>query len=175
MSFNLSGETIKKTLILVIVLLFSIPFGYYYGLSYWANGVTGAVVGFVLGAMLAAVGLIAAGKMEKTIFIMLSGKRKANFSLREQLESDLQQIRYYKMRKEYDIALRKVNDVLKLDPDFPEALFLKAQIVWEGFGNSASAISNLEKIRTTVAERQSSIYRWSGTLLEEIKERAEDQ
>lgn len=171
MPSELSGETIRKIFIFILIWLFSVPFGYYYGISYWGNGVAGAVMGFVLGAVLTAVGLLVAGKMESLILIF-ARDRKADFSPREQLESDLQQIRYHKMRKEYDIALKKVNDVLKLDADFPEALLLKAQIIWEGFGNRGSAVSCLNKIQNTVSDRQSSIYRWSCSLLKEIKEQA---
>ena len=165
---DLSSDTIRKIFIFCLILFFSVPFGYYYGFVYWGNPVFGAITGFVIGLATTVVILIVASKMAN-FFARISGERGANFSLREQLESDMQQVRYHKMRKEYGVALRKINEVLEQDHDFPEALFLKAQIVWEGFGNSALAISNLEKIKTVSGDRQSSSYRWAIALLAEIK------
>ena len=171
---ELSGETVKRVLVFVLILLFSVPFGYYYGITCWENGAAGAAAGFVIGIVITAAGLAAAGRIER-LFYIVAWSRRADLSPRERLEADLQQIRYHKMRKEWDIALRKVNDVLMQDPDFPEALFLKARIVWEGFGNRGSAVSNLERIQTTVDDHTSSIYRWSRSLLKEIEEKPEDR
>ena len=171
---ELSGETVKRVLVFLLVLLFSVPFGYYYGITYRGNGAAGAATGLVIGIVVTAAGLAAAGRLER-LFYIVAWRRRGGFSLRERLESDLQQIRYHKMRKEWDIALRKANDVLMQDPDYPEALFLKAQIVWEGFGNRGSAVSNLERVKTTVDDHASSIYRWSCSLLKEIEETAEER
>ena len=167
MPSDLSGETIRKIFIFCLILLFSVPFGYYYGFVYWGNGIAGLAVGFFIGMVLTALGLLVANKISGLLLIFFA-KRKSGISQEEQLESDMQQVRYYKMRKEYNMALRRVNEILKLAPEFPEALFLKAQIVWEGFGNSDAAISNLKKIETIVSEKRSSIRRWARTLLEEI-------
>ena len=168
MPFDLSGETIGKIIIWGVVLSFSVPFGYYYGVSYWGSGAAGALLGLVLGLVATGIGLFVKNKIAN-LFGALAGERKASFSSREQYESDIQQIRYHKMRKDYEIALRKVNEILELDPEYPEVLFLKAQIVWEGFGNNVAAVSNLEKIQMIVGEKQSTIYRWSDSLIEEIK------
>ncbi len=165
---NLSSETVRKLFVCCLILFFSVPFGYYYGSVYWGRPILGAMSGLILGSVTTVVMLIIVSKMAN-FFARISGEREARFSLKEQLESDMQQVRYHKMRKEYDVALRKINDVLGQDPDFPEALFLKAQVVWEGFGNSASAISNLEKIKSVSDDRQSSICRWAAALLSEIK------
>jgi hypothetical protein len=62
---------------------------------------------------------------------------------REQLQADLSVARTLKMNAKYDLALRRINGVLSRDPGFPEALFLKARIVWEGFGNRSAALRNL--------------------------------
>ena len=166
MPSDLSGETIRKIFIFCLILLFSAPFGYYYGLVYWGNGTAGLAAGGGIGIVFTTLGLIFANKISG-LFLIFFAKRESGYSQREQLESDIQQVRYHKMREEYNVALRKVNEILKLDPEFPDALFLKAQIVWEGFGNSDAAISNLEKIETIVSEK-SAIRRWTRTLLEEI-------
>ena len=52
---------------------------------------------------------------------------------------------FYKGNEDYPAALSFVNKVLEKDPDFADALLLKAQILWEGFGQSHAAIQFLEK------------------------------
>ena len=59
--------------------------------------------------------------------------KKANWSLHERFQSDLQQIRYAKANERYGEALTMVNMVLKKAPKWPEPLFLKAEILWDGF------------------------------------------
>jgi tetratricopeptide (TPR) repeat protein len=73
-----------------------------------------------------------------------TGKKEQNLS--EQMTGDLDKARFYKRKEEFDQALRIVNKVIEQDPEFPEALFLKAHIVWEGFENLGMARDCLEKI-----------------------------
>ena len=168
MPADLTADTTRKLLIWGLVMFVAIPFGGYYGVVYWDNGIAGAIMGFVIGSVLTLLGLFVASQTS-SIFGVLAGERSASFSKREQLESDMQQARYHKINQEYDIALRKVNAILKSDPEYPEALFLKAQIVWEGFGNRESAVSNLNRIRELMEDERSTVYRWARSLLEEIE------
>lgn len=167
MPIDLSGDATMKVLIWGLVMFVSIPFAGYYGVAYWDNGIAGAVAGFVIGSVLALLGLFVVSQAS-SIFGVLAGERSASFSRREQLESDMQQARYHKANKEYDVALRKVNELLKSDPEYPEALFLKAQIVWEGFNNRASAEANLKKVQEIVTDETAAIYLWASSLLDEI-------
>ncbi len=166
---DLSADTIRKLAIWGIVMFLAIPLGGYYGLIYWGNGVAGAAVGLLVGAVLTALGLLVVQTMSAW-FGALAGERKAHFTQREQLASDMLQVRHHKTNQHYDIALRKVNAILDADPDYPEALFLKAQIVWHGFGNRASAVTNLKKIHAIVDDPSSTVYRWAASLLEEIEQ-----
>ncbi|MEJ2728332.1 MAG: hypothetical protein P8185_07465 [Deltaproteobacteria bacterium] len=47
------------------------------------------------------------------------------------------------MRHGFEKPLIKIEDVLAKDPEYPEALFLKAQILWEGFEDRREAKSCL--------------------------------
>ena len=93
---------------------------------------------------------------------------KARWTLREQLEGDLNKARHFKSRKEFRSALRAVNGILKEDSDFPEALFLKAQILVEGFRNPESAKGYLKRIMETT-QNNATINRWALTYYYELK------
>ncbi|MFW5640132.1 MAG: tetratricopeptide repeat protein, partial [Thermodesulfobacteriota bacterium] len=79
--------------------------------------------------------------------------------------------RHLKRREEYDQALRTINGVLQEAPDFPEALYLKARILWEGFGNTAAARGNLKRIIEGKADPNSAVYRWAVSLSDELKQK----
>jgi hypothetical protein len=53
----------------------------------------------------------------------------STIDLRRQLASDLNVVRYHKLCHRFDDALIKIEEVLAKDPDFVEALLLKAQIL----------------------------------------------
>lgn len=167
MPIDLSADTIRKLIIWGFVMFVAIPFGSFYGLVYWDSGIAGAVVGSAIGSVLTILGLFVVTHTS-SIFGVLAGERSARFSKREQLESDIQQARYHKINKNYDVALHKVNAILLADSEYPEALFLKAQIVWEAFGNKASAVSNLKKIHKIVDDETTTVYRWAKSLIDEI-------
>ena len=101
---------------------------------------------------------------------MIYGGGHGAWSEREQLEGDLNTVKYYKMRKEYDQALKTVANILKRDPEFSEALLIKAQILWEGFKNSAAAKANLKKITDIKTNKNEPFYRWASNLYDELTE-----
>ncbi len=98
----------------------------------------------------------------------LYGGGYGSWSKREQLRGDLNTVKHHKMKKEYDQALKLVNEILKKDPDFSEALFLKAQILWEGFNNVAAAKGYLKQIIETKEDGDKTIHRWASTLYDEL-------
>ena len=129
----------------------TVPFvcllGFFTGYIYW--GVPGAVSGVLLAAL---AGLIISAAV---MFLMnaasgaagdlLSGRREAVWTVREQVQGFLSQARFNRENRDYPAALSFVNKVLEKDPDFTDALFLKSQILWEGFGQSHASIQFLEK------------------------------
>ena len=95
---------------------------------------------------------------ERTVNL-LYGLGQRRLLLRHRLEGELDKIRYSKGQKDFDKALSQVNDVLAREPEFPEALFLKAQILCEGFGNVAAAERHLEKVMQLVSEKEP-LHQW---------------
>ena len=72
--------------------------------------------------------------------------------LKEQYSADIARARFCKSRKEYSEALNIINEILENIPDFPEALFLKAQILWEGFKNSKETSAALDRVLELVKD-----------------------
>jgi len=67
----------------------------------------------------------------------------------------------------FDDALSLVNELLCRDPELPDALFLKAKILWEGFGNGGAAKGYLKKIKQIIPEDEN-IHRWASGYYDEI-------
>jgi len=101
---------------------------------------------------------------------LIYGGGNGTWSKREQLGGDLNTVKYYKMRKEYDQAFKTVNNILNKDPEFSEALLIKAQILWEGFKNSAAAKGNLKKIIEIKKDKDEPFYRWASNLYDGLTE-----
>jgi len=78
----------------------------------------------------------------------------------DKFSADLSKARYNKSRGEYEQALQLLNQVLVEAPDLAEALFLKAQVLWEGFGNQDEARQILERVIASVEENEL-LYRWA--------------
>jgi tetratricopeptide (TPR) repeat protein len=97
----------------------------------------------------------------------LYGQKRAAFSLREQLAGELEKVRYHKREKNFVRALDLVNAILKQDQEFPEALFLKAQILHQGFGNMDSARGYLEKVMELTSPEES-IHNWAKSYSEGV-------
>lgn len=88
--------------------------------------------------------------------------RKAAWSNKERLAGDLEKIRFSKRQGRFNEALVLANDILKHLPHDPEALFLKAQILCEGFGYGESAKKCLEIIITEVPASEP-VHRWASS------------
>jgi hypothetical protein len=122
--------------------------GAFYGYRY--GGKTGAAAGFAAGA---AVSFLAGilirqltGSVGGSAGNVLYGGRTPNWSLRERLGADLSQAAHHKKNERYDQALRKVNEILDQEPRFPEAMLLKAQIMWDGYENASAARRYLKEV-----------------------------
>ncbi|MBI9074527.1 MAG: hypothetical protein JEZ02_03870 [Desulfatibacillum sp.] len=136
--------------VLVGLALFICTGGLFIG--FYLEGALGALLGFAAGLILSFLAVyvfqfLIEGISDNVGRIVFIGK-KANWTLHEGLQSDLQQIRYAKANERYGEALTKVNQVLKKAPKWPEALFLKAEILWDGFEALEDAKSTLRQIIT---------------------------
>jgi hypothetical protein len=90
-------------------------------------------------------------------------------SPRQRLAGKLDKSRYLKTQAEFTRALEIVNDVLGEDPDFPDALFLKAQILREGFDNLDAAKGYLTKVMA-LSDPAETIHRWARNYYREVDE-----
>jgi hypothetical protein len=98
---------------------------------------------------------------------MLSGAMPGQWGLRERLAADLERARHSKRENRMEEALRIVEGVLFKDPDFPEALFLKGQIMLEGFKNPTGAADCFKKV-LDVVEETDTLHRWAASYHDEI-------
>ena len=136
------------------------------------RGILGALLGVFaavcLSVIVGTISMLITGTVGGSASGLLYGRGKSTFSLRERLEGDLQQVRYHKMNKNFDKALDLINGVLSQDPNFPDALFLKAQILWEGFKDSTGTKSCLDQVMKAVQDEDEPLHRWDCHLLSEI-------
>lgn len=132
----------------VLSLLVGGGFGYYYGLYYGQNGSCGLMIGLTAG--LAAFGLSQAVKKAiGKLFNIAGGGRTSQRALRGELKKNINQANYLKRSGDFQNALKTINMIIEIDPGFPEALLLKAQILWEGFDNQKAAIPIIGQVLMT--------------------------
>ena len=86
---------------------------------------------------------------------------RSTMGMPKQLASDLNVVRYHKLCHRFEDALIKIEEVLAKDPDFVEALLLKAQILWEGFEDGKAARKCLQKILAAEADENAVFHRWA--------------
>lgn len=98
---------------------------------------------------------------------VLSGWTSRRLTTRESLAADLEKARYSKREGRFEEALTIVNRALDKEPDFPDALFLKARILWEGFGNREGARGCLKKVMEAVPKNET-LHRWALNHYKEI-------
>ena len=149
-------------------LAWALPFlcllGFIYGKHFGGNG--GAFIGVILGAIASVfaslLAMLISAKLGGFAALIYKGSR-TNWSIEEQFEGDLNQIRYHKMNKHFDQALLKVDAVLSKAPDYADALYLKASILWEGFNEPIEAKRHLDKI-LKMTPKTNNYHIWASTL-----------
>jgi len=67
------------------------------------------------------------------------------------------------MNENYDEALSIIDNLLDQVPDFNEALFIKAQILLDGFKDTIGAKKCISMILDT-EPKSSSLYRWASNI-----------
>jgi len=103
----------------------------------------GGLKGFLI-AVFACIPLAIFINLIAGIFADLTGKlfgagRKPSWTIKERFQSDIEQAMFFKRQQQYYRALKKVDEILNQAPEFAEALFLKAQILWEGYDTANGA------------------------------------
>jgi hypothetical protein len=133
-----------------------------------AGGVFGLLFAIPGSFALAVMAELLSGVIGATSSNLLYGTGRSARRPREQFVGTLNQVRYHKICKEFQKALWTVEEVLAGDPDFSEALLLKAQILWEGFEDRSGAKICLIKILKVEPNKKSPFHRWALTLYKEI-------
>ncbi len=145
---------LKTTTYFLRVAGLTVPFlcllGLYLGYVRWGlhGAIGGALGACIAGLVLSALIMYLLDAVAGAASNVISGRREAVWTTREQLQGLVSQARFNKDNGDYTIAFNYINQVLEKDPDFPEALILKAQILWEGFSRADAAIQFLEKVLT---------------------------
>jgi tetratricopeptide (TPR) repeat protein len=134
-------------------------------LGYISWGPLGALIGLLVAiAVSAVVGsatTVFAGILGGGAVNVFYGIGRKTIGLREQLAGDLNIAKHHKLCDRFDEALIKIEDVLARDPDFPEALFLKARILREGFEDREAAKTCLLKIIKVEPDKDAPFHRWA--------------
>ena len=144
---------------------------------FFATGVLGFFIAGTRGILIAAVLSVFASMLIIFVTDKLGGMAGAIYGgsrptpdLRTRFSADLDRVRYQKMHKRFDEALSTVNQLLTQDPDFPDTLFLKAQILFEGFEDVEGAKKCLTKVIEVAPENQETVHRWASTLYHQLTE-----
>jgi tetratricopeptide (TPR) repeat protein len=96
------------------------------------------------------------------------GRNSRDENLHEMFSADMEKARHSKRENRFQEALKAVNEVLAEIPDYPEALYLKAQILWEGFENYSQSLNYLEKV-LQIVDDQEGLHRWASTYYDEVQ------
>ena len=149
----------------------------------------GSIYGFIFGGIYGALIFVSVGSIVSVfaslLIVFISDKfgefanvlfrgPKANWSIRERFEGDLNQVRYYKMNKRFDAALSKVDEVLMKVPNYVDALYLKASILWEGFKKPTEAKHHLGTILKMTSETDN-YHIWASELYKNIVKEEENR
>lgn len=132
------------------------------------QGVLMALPGSIIAAF--AVELLSGGIGEGSVNI-LYGTGRLDRTFRDRFIGTLSQARFHKMSQRHDLALGCVDEVLAAAPNYTEALFLKAQILWEGYRNSAAAEKCLMQVIKVEPDKEAPFHRWAVSLYKEIAAR----
>ena len=96
-------------------------------------------------------------------------------TLRDRLAGDVEKIRILKRESRFPEALELAEAVISRDPEHPEALFLNAQILYEGFSRYSDANACLSKILAMNPAPEDKLLHWATSLQEEILERIRER
>ncbi len=169
-------DSTEKALVLKNI-LWAFPYLGMIGLfgGYALAGPLGALIGLMTAAaasaMIGSATSIFTGIVCDGAINIFYGLGRRTIGLREQLAGDLNVVRHHKLFNRFDEALIKIEDVLAKDPDFPEALFLKAQILWEGFEDRKAAKECLLKIIKVEPDKDAMFHRWALDFYRELSKR----
>ena len=144
--------------------------------GFLAGGLLGALAGLLAATVASSViaptitiftGMVGGGAVN-----LFYGLGRKTIGLRERLAGDLNVAKHHKSCDRFDEALIKIEDILAKDTEFSEALFLKAQILWQRFEDHEAAKQCLLKIIKAEPDKRAVFHRWALNLYGEIQKNA---
>lgn len=136
-------------------------------------GSWGLFYSFILSIIVSPLLVYIAGKIGSAAGRLYSGSG-STVSDRELALVELEKVRILYGQRKYDQALRKIKLLNRTNPEIPEALYLQAHILWEGFRDKRKAISCLERL-LAVSAPGSEYFNWAANFRDELEVRGEEQ
>ena len=135
----------------------------------WAIGGVSGLLWALPGSIVAAFAVeLLTGSLGDGSVNILYGTGRLDRTMRDQFIGTLSQARFHKMNKRHDLALGCVDEVLAAAPNYTEALFLKAQIIWEGYQDATTAKQCLIHLMKSESDKEAAFHRWAVSLYKEI-------
>jgi tetratricopeptide (TPR) repeat protein len=88
-------------------------------------------------------------------------------SQQDWLAGETNKIRLLKKQRNFDKAFASVNALLDKAPNFPDALYLKGHLLWEGFKNPWAAEKCFRRVIELTEDNQP-VHRWASSCLSGI-------
>ena len=129
-------------------------------------GIVGGLIALILCTIIALSAVYLAGGIGGVVG-KLYGGRDPIWNIQERYSAELSRTRVQKMKGNHEDALMIIETVLAEQPDFNEALLLKAQVLAEGFGDNQEARKCLTKIFQT-EPKYTQLFQWCETLYREL-------
>jgi tetratricopeptide (TPR) repeat protein len=99
---------------------------------------------------------------------LISGFGYRHRTVDDLCKGDIDRARFYRRNGRYDEALAVIDQILDKVPDYPEALYLKADILWQGFAHRQSAMACLERIQAS-RKADSTMQEWAKNYYHHLK------
>jgi hypothetical protein len=94
----------------------------------------------------------------------LCGLGREDISQQDWLHEEMNKIRSLKKQRNFNKAFALVNFLLHEAPNFPEALYLKGHLLWEGFRNPWAAEKCFRRVMELTKDNQP-VHRWASSCL----------
>lgn len=146
-----------------------LPFTVALGILLIGGSLMALIISLLLNTLGALIAMLCAG------FVLDRGVQAGEFafgkrswrSTRDQLSGDLERVKYHNRQGQHDEAFRIVNEILEKDPEYIDALALKAKVLWEGFGDSSGAWMELRRIMQ-LTPRDDRFHRWASDYYKKV-------
>jgi len=149
--------------------------GFFAGLYATENPIKGVIIGVITGMIFGIITYLIIEYTGSGSVNFFYGKRKPIFNEFEKYEGDRNQVQYKRSKNENQMALVLVNEILKKAPYLPQALYSKAQIMWEDYHKATDARKLLEKIIEIVPDKTDTYHTWAQTMLDKINSEASSE